>query len=507
MSVFRNTLVALLAVSLASACSVAPVVSTPAAPPASSTPPAPPSIPPAAPPEVGAPAATIQRYESSAVDFANPERGFYQQESPLWLRGERQPLQTAALNALRPAGVSTMRLYLMIDAYRDAAIPTAMLEYLQSQFDMARAAGLKIIPRFAYAYPKGGSYPFKEPDAPVERVLAHIAQLEPLLRDNADLVSFMEMGFIGAWGEWHSSTNGLVNTNGSVNADSRRIVARLLEALPKSRMLALRYPPHKQQLLGDAPLISSEAYSGSDRARVGAHNDCFLASDTDWGTYSSDAKVREATKSYLAADNLYLPQGGETCNDGADAKPYIGCVNALGDLERLHYSALNRGYLEAVYAGWQKEGCLDDVKRRLGYRLALLESSLPPTAQPGQSLALSISLKNEGFAAPFNPRGVALVLRDSKGNVSRQTLNDGLSTPSDRAFDPRFWLPGQTVTLNATLTLPATLEPGSYQVLLHLYDPAPKLRDRPEYAVQLANADVWDAQTGMNKLRVLEVKR
>ena len=440
-------------------------------------------------------------------NFANPERGFYQQESPLWLRGERQPLQAAALGELRPAGVSTLRLYLMLDMYRDTAIPATTLEYLRSQFDAARAAGLKIIPRFAYAYPQGGSFPFKEPDAPVERVLAHIAQLEPLLRDNADLVSFMETGFVGAWGEWHSSTNGLVNADGSVNADSRRIVTRLLEALPKSRMLALRYPPHKQQLFGDAPLALSEAHSGSDRSRVGGYNDCFLASDTDWGTYSDDAQVREATKSYLAVDNLYLPQGGETCNDGADAKPYIGCVNAVKDLQRLHFSALNRGYLEAVYAGWQKEGCLEAVKRRLGYRLSLLETSLAQVAQPGQSLSLTITLKNEGFAAPFNPRGVAVVLRDAKGNLTRQTLNDGLSAPSDRAFDPRFWLPGQTVTLNATLQLPTTLEPGTYQVLLHLYDPAPKLRDRPEYAVQLANAGVWDAQTGMNKLRILEVKR
>ncbi len=507
MSGFRKTLIALFVLAFASACSVVPVVSIPATPPVSSTPPTPPAVAPTVPPEVSVPVATTQRYESSMSNFANPERGFYQQESPLWLNGERIPLQAAALGDLRPAGVSTLRLYLMLDAYRDAAIPTATLEYLQVQFDAARAAGLKVIPRFAYAYPQGGSFPFKEPDAPVERVLSHIAQLEPLLRDNADLISFMEMGFIGAWGEWHSSTNGLVNSDGGVNADSRRIVARLLEALPKSRMLALRYPPHKRQLLGDAPLTVSEAYSGSDRARIGAHNDCFLASDTDWGTYSSDAKVREATKSYLEADNLYVPQGGETCNDGADAKPYIGCVNALGDLQRLHYSALNRGYLEAVYAGWQKEGCLEAVKRRLGYRFGLLETSLPPLAKPGQALALSISLKNEGFAAPFNARGVALVLRGANGESLRVTLNDGLNTSSNRAFDPRFWLPGQTVTLNATLQLPATLEPGTYQVLLHLYDPAPKLRDRPEYAVQLANVGVWDAQTGMNKLRVLEVKR
>ena len=491
---FRKHRIALLLLSLLGACSALPISATPPTQPAD-------------PPEISLPAAITQRYESSAEDFANPERGFYQQESPLWLRAERSPLQASALRELRPAGISTLRLYLMLDAYRDAAIPNETLEYLRSQFTSARAAGLKLIPRFAYAYPQGGSYPYREPDAPVERVLAHIAQLEPLLRDNADIISFMEMGFVGAWGEWHSSTNNLVNPDSGVNADSRRIVARLLEALPKSRMLALRYPLHKRQLFGDAPLALIEAHSGLSRSRVGAHNDCFLASDTDWGTYSGDVQVREATKSYLETDNRYLPQGGETCNDGADARPYIGCVNALGDLQRLRYSALNRGYLQTVYAGWQREGCLEAVKRRLGYRFSVLETSLPQVARPGQALTLSISLTNEGFAAPFNPRAVAVVLRDTNGKSLRLTLNDGLGTPSNRAFDPRFWMPTETVRLNATLQLPSDLETGTYQVLLHLYDPAPQLRDRPEYAVRLANAGVWEAQTGMNKLRTLEVKR
>ena len=41
----------------------------------------------------------------------------------------------------------------------------------------------------------------------------------------------------------------------------------------------------------------------------GEHNDCFLASDTDFGTYTN----KEEELSYMAQDNLFCVQGGETC--------------------------------------------------------------------------------------------------------------------------------------------------------------------------------------------------
>jgi hypothetical protein len=37
-------------------------------------------------------------------------------------------------------------------------------------------------------------------------------------------------------------------------------------------------------------------------------------------------------------------------------------------------------------------------------------------------------------------------------------------------------------------------------VLLALPDPKPNLYDRPEYAIQLANKNVWEVTTGFNNL-------
>ena len=40
-------------------------------------------------------------------------------------------------------------------------------------------------------------------------------------------------------------------------------------------------------------------------------------------------------------------------------------------------------------------------------------------------------------------------------------------------------------------------------MLLHLPDPSPRLRDRPEYAIRFANDQVWDAPTGFNQLNLM----
>ncbi|MEX2657509.1 MAG: hypothetical protein WD272_08355, partial [Balneolales bacterium] len=39
-----------------------------------------------------------------------------------------------------------------------------------------------------------------------------------------------------------------------------------------------------------------------------------------------------------------------------------------------------------------------------------------------------------------------------------------------------------------------------YEVLLNLPDPTETLRDRPDYAIRIANAGTWEPETGFNRL-------
>jgi hypothetical protein len=446
-------------------------------------------------PSIGSAQTTETRivYETSAENFPNPERGFYHQYTPLWIGDERYPQDIDNLRAMRDEGISLLRWYFLIDEYRVAPLDEDVLAFIAAQFATAREAGMKVIPRFAYNFPEGGEYPFQDPDATLERVLAHIDQLKPILQTYSDVIAFMETGFVGAWGEWHSSTNKLVDED-SINARSEAIVAQLLDALPADRMVAIRYPSYKQQLYGEAPLTESEAFSGTAQARMGAHNDCFLASYTDWGTYSEDADEREAERAYLQADNRFVPQGGETCNSAEDAQPYIGCDNALIDLALIHFSALNIDYQEDVLDGWREGSCFDDIARRLGYRFRLIDALIPTEVELGSAFNLHLTIVNDGFASPYNPRGLELVLRSvTDGSIYR--------LPPTNHIDVRFWLPeAGEMGVTVETVLPEDLPTGDYEVLLNLPDPAPTLYERPEYAIQLANTDVWEAETGFNRL-------
>jgi hypothetical protein len=144
-----------------------------------------------------------------------------------------------------------------------------------------------------------------------------------------------------------------------------------------------------------------------------------------------------------------------------------------------------------VISGWKNEGCFDEIGRQLGYRFRLVEGVFANEVAAGQSISVSLRLRNEGWAAPFNPRPVELWLRHiTSGALYSNTLS----------LDPRFWLadPPVTYTVTSTFTTPASMPAGDYELLLKL--PDPDLTGRPEYAIRLANAGLWEDQTGFNRL-------
>jgi Domain of unknown function (DUF4832)/Domain of unknown function (DUF4874)/NPCBM/NEW2 domain/DUF5010 C-terminal domain len=452
-------------------------------PPPTEPPPPPPTMPPPTmppPPPTGQ--TTTQTYSGSNENFSNPERGFYTQH--------QNSIDGGSLSNARAAGDSTVRMYFRIDEFRNQPLSDSYLNTVRQAFDQVRQAGFKIIPRWSYNFgPPDGN------DASRDRILAHIDQLTPILRQNADIIAYLEAGFIGQWGEWHTSSN---NLSGGASNDSIQVITdRLLSALPLNRMVALRYPRDKVELTGGAALTANQAFTGSSQARLGAHNDCFLASVNNWGTYNN----RDAERAFYNQDNLFVPQGGETCNSGGDAQSYIGCANALDEMAYLHFSSLNSQFEQNVLNGWINGGCMEEVKQRLGYRFRLIDATVSNTAQANSSFAFNFNVANDGFAAPYNPRGLSVVLRStSDGSLHEVNITNGSSVPSNHSLDPRFWTPGQTTAVNTSLTVPNGLASGNYEVFLSLFDPEPNLRNRSDYAIRLANQNVWEAGSGLNKL-------
>lgn len=404
-----------------------------------------------------------REFSESNVDFLNPERGYYVGYN---LRGG------SSAASVRSGGHSLAIAIVNLQDYRAEPLDSTILGQLATGLQRVREAGIKVVLRFTY------NAAFTD-DAPKSVVLGHIEQLAPLLQENADVIAVLQAGFIGAWGEWHGSTNGLDNTE-----DRNDIIDALLAAMPASRNVQLRAPMYKAAYVPGEALDAAEAYTGTAKARLGHHNDCFLASESDLGTYASPI---EQWEDYVADDGQYTAIGGETC---IVYPAKTNCESAILEMETAHWSYLNRQYNVDVLEGWQAGGCADEIERRLGYRFALDRVAHTEAVPPGGLLAVEIELHNSGFAAPYNRRPVELVLTD--GTTRRSVRLAGL--------DARQWQPGAPATVTAVLRVPADLTPGNYTLALRLPDEAPNLAGDARYAIRLANDDIWDEVTGDNVL-------
>jgi hypothetical protein len=159
-------------------------------------------------------------------------------------------------------------------------------------------------------------------------------------------------------------------------------------------------------------------------------------------------------------------------------------------LALFHWSYLNWDYNQAVLNSWGAN-LTDTVKLKLGYRFVLQQGSYSSVVQPGGQLSVTLTIKNEGWAAPFNPHPVELILRETTSS-ERHTF--------PLSADPRFWLPDASYSISQAITLPTNLALGAYELLLNLPDPVSQLQARPEYSIRLANSGLWEPATGYNKL-------
>jgi hypothetical protein len=473
-------------------------------------------------------------YEESNEDIVNPERGFY---IPSQTKASNfKKLDEATLRSYRAEerkvgrasyAIRTALIYRAyeLDSFKDGPLSDEFLQNLQEDFDIVRRAGLKMILRFGYtnrshkgSCPDGQICP-PYGDAPREIVLKHIAQLKPLLQKNSDVIAVVQEGFIGIWGENYytdyfgdASTNGAGRILDSNWAHRNEVLKALLDALPKDRIVQVRTPQIKQKYVygpsapvSSKPMNGSQAFNGSDISRIGFHNDCFLASIDDYGTYNDNGSstqpahsANETLRRYTEADTKYTAVGGETCDD--TFSPQNDCEpagHAEEEMRRMHYSYLNTSYNNNVNNDWDSSGCMVSIKRLLGYRIVLKTFEAPTNTKKASSFVVKFSLANRGYAAPFNPRPVFLVLRNKQTNTeTRIKLN----------VDPRTWFTGAH-QFAEKIKLPGSIAPGAYALFLSLPDASPSIGDRPEYSLVFANKNIVESATAyMNLNTELNVK-
>ncbi|KAB1156516.1 DUF4832 domain-containing protein [Flavobacterium luteum] len=407
-----------------------------------------------------------QNYTSSSEVFTNPERGWYKY-SKAQSTTTFSFLSQSSLTSSRVNEKITLILRIYdLGAFKNTPISQTFLDNILKDFSTLRLSGVKAIVRFRYTE-------VDAIDATKAQIISHIEQLKTITVPNQDVISNIEAGFIGQYGEWYYTTNfgnnGVMSTQNL--ADRKEIGLKILELAPE-RMVSFRTPSFQNLIGGTTPITTAEAYNGSARSRIALHNDAFLSSSSDVGTF----KNTSVEYPYLESQSKYTLCGGESNQLNST---YQNCTNAVSMMNKFHYNYLNIGYYGATLDLWKTSGCYDEVQRRLGYRFELLNSTITNNN-------LTINLQNVGFGNIFNQRKAFIVLRNTSTKVE-------YSFPINS--DVRLWQSGTQTQITQSLDLDIPI--GTYSLFLNL--PDPKIAN-PLFSIQFANIGVWDAAKGYNNL-------
>jgi hypothetical protein len=347
-------------------------------------------------------AQTTKTYTAdNTTNFANPERGFHTTYNPPWPTSGTVAAWEASTNSWTKQldenwvrnnrikyGISLHSMRYSLSMFRNSALSTAFLDRITEDLARARRARIKLIVRFVYTWCGCTA------DATSSMIVSHLQQLKPVLEANKDVLAWLDAGFVGCWGEWHSSSNGLLSgTYGdNINADSRAIVDALFVNIPVNRNITFRYPRQNSQYFHptapDAwedytPMpSSSEAYNGSNISRLGNLNDSYR-SDVAGGTYGYEGNNTLITNlmNRVSTENQYVVQSGEMDLGLGDTQNRVDCTSSFNEFRDMHYTAFNHdegngGFTETLGVAntmtkWRNDGCYNSIARGFGYRFRL----------------------------------------------------------------------------------------------------------------------------------------
>ncbi len=410
-------------------------------------------------------------YQISNEVISNPERGFMH-TWPVYSEGTA--MNENSLASLKNENVTLiLRLY-YLENFKATTLSQTQLDLIKTDFERLRNAGIKCVLRFAYTDQIDGT------DAPYNIIQSHLDQLKPLVTDNADVIAFVQAGFIGAWGEWYFSSNGLTSVT-----NKTLVLNKLLEVFPKEIKIQLRTPLYKQEVFEYSTAIdNSVGYGTTDIARVGFHNDCFMASLDDYGTYQNI----DEEKSYISQEANFVPTGGETCPPSG--VPTASCTTAENEMTLLKWTYLNLDYYGPVLQEWRNNNCFVDFQKKLGYRISFESASLPKEVDINGSFKLNVIINNLGYAPVYNRKNALLVFRSAENGAEySKKLN----------FDIRYVVPQVSFQLTESVSI-SNIPSGKYELLIKIEDSFENIANKPDYNIRLANKGLWESSKGLNKL-------
>ena len=181
-------------------------------------------------------------FRGSSEMLLNPERGFrLELDQGCDGKAAAAARWAATLADVAKYNITVVQTYCYLVAENEAQVPAQLsaevLSRVAEAFTRLRMGKAKALLRFAYDRAMPGTHKYS-----ASTILGHIKQLAPLVALNDDALYVLQAGFIGSWGEWHSSIS---NIHANSTAVTEIVEAELFTLLAPDRKLNVRVPVYK----------------------------------------------------------------------------------------------------------------------------------------------------------------------------------------------------------------------------------------------------------------------
>lgn len=431
-------------------------------------------------------------YNESLESFDNPERGFY------------EPIGYAlkvANNEVKDLKYNLVHLRVDLSAFskttngvEDLELSEDSLNALDKTLKNIKKNNGSVIIRFAYDGFNGKEN--LEPD--LTMILTHIGQLKQVFYNNKDVISYVELGFFGKWGEMHSSSICTLE-NVSLALDA------MLDSVPENITIGVRTPAYYAHFAGIDRSTLNENITTPDSKyyRIGLYNDGYLGSESDLGTFAN----RAIETTWLKNQATHTFYGGEVVANYASGTP-LNTVSYIAQEGFItHTTYLNLRWNNNVIDEWKNSTYNEDdtlykgetgfkyVDNHLGYRFVLKESKMTTNIKNNEDLLIKLQIENVGFANLINKKKTTIVL-ESDNNTYEINTN----------IDATKWLSKSISSVPIVIKLPVDIVSDEYKVYLRISCYGSLLTDNNYQAIRFANNNIYNNEIGANYIGKVNIR-
>lgn len=444
-------------------------------------------------------------YVDSLNSFSNPDRGLY---DPVYATLDMYTKKFRYLDEIERVAASAYSsdmslIHLRVDIAElsgnanldgiDKPFTQDQLDDLNNVFNSIRRYGRKVIVRFAYDYAGTGG---KQPKS-FDTVLNHIRQLKDIFEENEDMITCVEAGFLGYWGEMHNAEQ--------YQSDEyyKALIEELLLNTPSTMTINVRTPHHYKIV------FDSFDNNNQNKYRVGIFNDGYLGNAWDMATFDSET-TRDDFINWMNVQGTHTFYGGEVTKfNTTDASYNVGDEvwsdgeYAAYEMPLTHTSYISSRFnLKILDDKWKNQTYTNEsdeynnqnyykyIIDHLGYRFVLRNSLLSETVKQGEVSYAEIVLENVGFTNIINPQDTYLILK--KDNTYYETKLD-INVSDIKSNSKKY--------IKLAFTIPSDCETGEWDVYFKIAN-----KFNSSYAIRFANPEIYNEDIMANKIGKINIE-